>query len=332
MATWKRICTEDDVSSVNISNTELTTTASGRSLSLYSGTSSNFTIKGRMQDSGSSSAYFNAMYVRAQNNSFYTNKENNYVFFPTLRVGKPGQVGTAGNNGYKFPSVDAGVTDGELMVTKSFNASTGQLDFLTFGQWMKPTGDGIKATAATSDGYFGITGGNAPDLDNDSVLVMDDTNDEFAHHKLINMPRSITIDFSNSTFNFNSSAAGELFLRSGGYLQGGTGVSNGGVVVTSDCTLHKVGFRYKKEHSAAVDRFFRVYKNNTLVYTTAGSGSLNGINTVVRDVATPGTNGTIASGQTLSFSAGDEVDVSSFQSSSGNGQYLQVTLEFITNA
>jgi hypothetical protein len=268
---------------------------------------------------------------RADNAAELTDKEANYAYFNTLRVGKPGQSGGAGNSGYKFPSVADTVSDGEVMVSKSFSTSTGELNFSTFGEWMKPTGDGIKATAASS-GYFGITGGNAPDLSNDSVLIMDDTNDEFAHHKLINMPRSITFDFSNSTVNFNSSSAGETFLRGSGFLQGGTSANFGGVVITSDCTLHKVGFRYKKEHSGSVDRFFRVYKNNALVYTTAGTGASSGNNATVRDVATPGANGTVSAGQTLSFSAGDEVDVSSFQSSAGNGQYISVTLEFITNA
>ncbi len=329
MPTWKRIFTEDDVSSVNISNTDLTTTNSGRELSLISGTSSNFVIRGKMQASQASSAYYNMMYVRAQNNQFFTSKESNYVFFPTLRVGKPGQTGIAGSNGYKFPSVDAGVSNGEVMVTKSFGSSTGELNFATFGEWMKPTGDGVKATAAQS-GYFEATGSNAPDLSNDSVLIMDDTNDEFAHHKLINMPRALVFDFSHSSTSFSG---GENFLRSAGFVQGGTDDANrGGVMITSDCKLHKVSFRYKKENETSNGRAFRVYKNNTLVYTTSSIGGSNDFNDVVRFTQTPSaSSGTIATGQTLSFSAGDELDVSTF-CATGSAQYFQITLEFITNA
>lgn len=296
MATWKRIFTEDDVSSVNISNTELTTTTSGRSLSLYSGTSSNFTIKGRMQDTGSSSAYFNSMYVRAQNNAYYTNKEQNYVFFPTLRVGKPGQVGTAGNNGYKFPSVDAGVTDGELMVTKSFNASTGQLDFLTFGQWMKPTGDGIKASGAVS-GY--IPEGTV-DQNNDSVLLYDDTNDEFGHVKVIDLAAAVSsfsfIPFGSTVNNTGTSA----------FLKGVNGVQHTatyGWVAPANFTITGMSAIFKKTAggSSQGTRLFTIYKN--------GSATTGEIEVDASGSAPLTASGAVSFASNVSVSSGDILSV-----------------------
>ena len=316
MPTWKRIFTEDDVSSVNISNTELTTTASGRSLSLYSGTSSNFTIKGRMQNSGSSSAYFNAMYVRAQNNSFYTNKENNYVFFPTLRVGKPGQVGTAGNNGYKFPSVDAGVSDGELMVTKSFNASTGQLDFLTFGQWMKPTGDGIKASGAVS-GYIPEA---TVDQNNDSVLLYDNTNDEFGHVKVIDLAGAV------SSFSFIPFGSAADNTGTAAFLKGVNGVQHSasyGWVAPANFSITGLSAILEKTSGASSTgtRLFTVFKNGSAT-TAEIEISATGSSPVVG-------SGAVTLNTPISVSAGDILSIrvkNGFSNSGGTVDNMQVIL------
>ena len=103
------------MSSVNISNTNLTSDETNRTFFLASSVASFFQIGGTMLSGGVSGLQKLAVF-RADNAAEATDKESNYAYFNTLRVGKPGQTGFAGSSGYKFPSVASDVSDGEVMV------------------------------------------------------------------------------------------------------------------------------------------------------------------------------------------------------------------------
>ena len=312
MSTWKRILTTDDTDSVsdtNLASHDLIQLTNARTYKINqndAGAHLKFqgTVGGNLE---------NMFRIECDGNSDAANAS--YVYTPRLRIGNYTTNGTISRPGYGLPQFNASDGDGKLLVTSdSWQTYQGETEFMTLGDIMAPEASSMGAN---------ITNPQSDVTEADSVLIYDNSASKFRH---------VAVNLFPKTFYLQTGRDQEL---SGGtwYMRGIDGIllnpGNGhGLVCPTDGYITEIFAAFeKKEGGASHSRRVNIYKNNSLVTSTAyfGSGTADGSYAV-------GSFDSFNSGNHISVSAGDLLTFAFYNSSSNSSKASHFQINAVISA
>lgn len=306
MSTWKRILTTDDTDSVsdtNLASHDLIQLTNARTYQITqndAGAHLKFqgTVGGNLE---------NMLRIECDGNSAAA--ASSYVYTPRLRIGNYTTNGTTSRPGYGLPQFNSSDGDGKLLVTSdSWGTYVGETEFKTLGDIMAP-----EASSMGSN----ITNPKSDVTESDSVLIYDNSASKFRH---------VAVNLFPKTF-YLQTGRDQTLTHGTWYMKGVDGVllnpSNGhGLVCPTNGYITEIFAAFEKVSGGAThERRVNIYKNNSLVTSTAyfGSATADGGYAV-------GSFDSFNSGNHISVSAGDLLTFAFFSGSgqSGNASHMQI--------